>query len=172
MSLDMTLTTNPKHINVAGYERSNALVHYGSSKFNPNKFTPIKNDSWNKPIGGLWTSPQDTKYGWKQWNESSGYKTCDENNSFTILLKKDAKIFVIDSYEDLKNAPLRETVYNKVLRNTFYSKILDFQEIAENYDAIWLTDKGQQQTHTSSPLNLYGWDCESVLLLNTQCIEK
>lgn len=38
------------------------------------------------------------------------------------------------------------------------------------YEAIWLTAKGQSETHYSNPTNLYGWDCESVLIMNSKCV--
>lgn len=36
---------------------------------------------------------------------------------------------------------------------------------AAGWDAVYLTDKGQWATHMSHPLDLYGWDCASVLWL-------
>ena len=147
---------------IAGVSRCPLLIHYGSDKFIPEKVLPVKNDSWVKPNreGGLWTSPVDSKWGWKDWNDCEQFRDCDERNSFTVRLKSDAKIFVIDSLEDLKNSPLRDG-YSK--------RVLDFEFIAQNYDAIWLTEKGQNETHLSYPIDLYGWDCETVLILNPHC---
>lgn len=146
---------------IAGVSRFPLLIHYGSEKFIPEKVLPVKNDSWVKPKeGGLWTSPIDSKWGWKDWNDCEQFIDCDKRNSFTICLKSDAKIFVIDSLEDLKNSPLRDG-YNK--------RVLDFELIAKKYDAIWLTEKGQNETHLSYPIDLYGWDCETVLILNPDC---
>jgi len=42
----------------------------------------------------------------------------------------------------------------------------DYEECATRYDAIHLTDRGQWATRMTHPKNLYGWDCESVLILN------
>ena len=33
-------------------------------------------------------------------------------------------------------------------------------------DAIWLTAHGESATRFSRPYSLYGWDCESVLIMN------
>ena len=66
-----------------------------------------------KRDGGLWTSPIDSKWGWKDWNDCEQFRDCDERNSFTVCLKSDAKIFVIDSLEDLKNSPLRDCYSKK-----------------------------------------------------------
>jgi hypothetical protein len=151
-----------KPLLIAGVSRCPLLIHYGSDKFIPEKVLPVKNDSWVKPKreGGLWTSPIDSKWGWKDWNDCEQFRDCDERNSFTVCLKSNAKIYVIDSLEDLKNSPLREG-YSK--------RVLDFEVIAQSYDAIWLTEKGQNETHLSYPIDLYGWDCETVLILNPDC---
>ena len=147
---------------IAGVSRCPLLIHYGSDKFIPEKVLPVKNDNWVKPKrdGGLWTSPIDSKWGWKDWNDCEQFRDCDEQNSFTVYLKPDAKIFVIDSLEDLKDAPLIDG-YSK--------RVLDFEFLAQKYDAIWLTEKGQNETHLSYPIDLYGWDCETVLILNADC---
>lgn len=43
----------------------------------------------------------------------------------------------------------------------------DFEAmIRSGIDAIWLTPKGERETRFSHPKNLYGWDCESVLIMN------
>lgn len=136
------------------------LIHYGAKMFMPEKFKPVENRAWVKPLGGLWTSPIGSDYEWKD----TGFKLCDESNCFTVCLKMDAKVFMIDSLEDLMNAPLMWGDYG------IPRKVLDFEAIAEQYDAIWLTGKGLGETHDSFPTNLFGWDCESVLILNADCI--
>ena len=105
---------------------SRCLIHYGSNKFNPNKMEPIKNDNWIKPKGGLWTSPIDSNWGWKDWCESENFRECSKENSFTLKLHDWAKICVIDSVSDLVYLPCYES----------YKRYLDFEKIAENYDAI------------------------------------
>ena len=137
--------------------------HYGSTKFQPELFLPVKNSTWVKPIeGGLWTSPIDSTWGWKDWNNVEHYEECDEEKSFIVEIKENSKILIIDSLSDLLNAPLIPGLSKKVL---------NFEFIATKYDAIWLTVKGQRATHLSYPTNLYGWDCETVLILNPECCE-
>lgn len=140
------------------------LIHYGSKVFDQNAFKPIKNKTWVKPKGGLWTSPINSKWGWKDWCEMEGFRDCDKNNSFTLQLKDETKVFVIDSFQDLQNAPLIT-----ITSGNYKSQFLDFELIAKTFDAIWLTEKGQDETRLTYPLSLYGWDCESVLLLNAKC---
>ena len=152
-----------KTINIAGVDRSPLLIHYGQTEYLIGKFSPVKNGEWVKPeMGGLWTSPVDSSWGWKDWNDSSEFMDCDKDNSITLQLKEGSKVLVIDSLEDLKNAPLR-------LTNLLKKPVMDFELISQDYDAIWLTSKGETKTRMGYPLSLYGWDCESVLILNPNC---
>ena len=53
---------------------------------------------------------------------------------------------------------------------TYLNKYIDFEKLVKiGIDAIWLTEKGINQTHLSQPSNLYGWDVETVLVLNKKC---
>ena len=154
--------------NIANALLAEALIHFGSKNYRPELIEPIKNDNWMKPKGGLWTSPVNSEWGWKHWCEAENYRDCDEEKSFKVILNADAKIFVINSLEDLKNAPL----INFKIGEGYQKQYLDFELLAKNYDAIWLTEKGQNETHLSYPLSLYGWDCESVLIMNPCCCSE
>lgn len=135
------------------------LIHFGAKEFNINLFKKIEND-WFKPKGGLWTSPINSNYGWSDWCKQNNFRSCDLRNSFTISLNDDAKILMIDSRNDLINLP----IINK------WVSYPDFELLAQEFDAIKLTIKGEAETRFTKPLSLYGWDCESVLILNSKCI--
>lgn len=137
------------------------LIHYGATELKP--VAKIENNNWVKPKGGLWTSPIESNWAWKHWCESEQFRDCDEENSFTISLKPDAKILKIDEAGDLMGLPKKILIESIVYP--------DFEKLAEMYDAIWLTEKGQWETRYSQPMSLYGWDCESVLILNESCID-
>lgn len=47
---------------------------------------------------------------------------------------------------------------------------LDYEKLAEVYDGMLLTEKGETTTRYS-PISLYGWDCESIVLFNLDCIK-
>ena len=145
---------------IAGQARSSRLIHYGSSSFDREEFNPILHNGWVKPEGGLWTSPVDSKYGWKQWCTMEDAFTETLTKHFYLNLTPEARIYVIDSLEDLHQCPKCMGLLDQVI---------DFPKMAREYDAIWLTTRGQQVTRYSFPMNLYGWDCESVLLLNAHC---
>lgn len=141
------------------------LIHYGSNHYNDKLFKPIKNQNWVKPSGGLWTSPIDSKWGWKDWCESENFHTNSLNKMFKLKFKPDSKVIVIDSLEDLKSLP---TQSNQLY---LFQKYLDFEKLSLVADAIWLTEKGQSETRLSYDINLYGWDCESVLIMNKNCFK-
>lgn len=147
------------------------LIHWGSKKFDTKRFKKVENKFFNKPEGGLWTSPIDSDYGWERWCEDNDFRTEyfeDPTNNFLIQLKPSARIYTINSLEDLNQ------LHNKFMQNVTSDPIrcftfLDFEKISKYYDAIFLTEHGQWETRLSTP-NLYGWDCESVLILNKNVV--
>lgn len=141
------------------------LIHYGATTYDKSLVKPITNDNWVKPIGGLWTSPKDSNWGWKNWCESEDFADCKQENSCELILKDDAKIFVIDSLDNLLTGHFIQETFTK----RYY---LDFELMAKLFDAIWLTEKGQNETHYAHPINLYGWDCETVFIMNPECCKQ
>lgn len=138
-------------------------IHYGDTDFKPDFFIPINNERcWVKPKGGLWASPVDAKLGWKEWCEREDFRPCIEENSFRFTLP-DAKVFVIDSVEKLKELPVIE---NPPYRST--SRLIDFEKCVEfGYDAIELNLSADHQLYWE----LYGWDCDSILVMNPDKIK-
>lgn len=139
----------------------------GIENIDKNKFVAPKNRDFIKPAGGLWASPYtpDEEYSsvWHEW--------CDFNmpgwiKEYGVVfeLKSDTKILVIDSLEDLKNCCTKYGI------NTSLGKVLDFEKIAINYDCIFLTTNGEISTRYEHEYSLYGWDVESLLVLNIDCV--
>ena len=141
------------------------LIHYGASEYKPDLYVEVKNQGWVKPSGGLWTSPVKSNWGWKDWCLAENFRICDGSNSFRLRFKETSKILVIDSLRDLEMLPKSKLAYSK----RFSKEYPDFEVLTKECDAIWLTERGQRETHLSHPLSLYGWDCESVLILNPDC---
>lgn len=68
-------------------------VHYGHTAFKPELFMEIKNqEMFVKPKGGLWASPIQSKFGWKDWCKSENFRVCNDENSFTFSIKENANI--------------------------------------------------------------------------------
>jgi hypothetical protein len=143
------------------------LIHYGCVKFDKTLFKPIQNRyAINKPTGGFWTSPKNSDRGWKNWCDDANFGECLQVKCTTVTLSANAKILKIDSLLDLINIPYTKTDKYVIFNET----VLDYETIALHYDAIWLTAKGLSETHLSTPMDLYGWDCETVLVMNPDCI--
>jgi len=139
------------------------LIHYGSSKFDPEKFKPVMDSVlFVKPWGGLWTSPVDSEHGWREWCLSANPHMLGKES---FKLSFSGNIFVIDSRTDLDKLQW-ETAYG--------CEILTFPRweplIEQGFDAVHLTWRGQCSTRLVFPRNLYGWDCESVLVMNPKAI--
>lgn len=131
-------------------------VHYGSDKYEEERFEPIVNQMWNKPLGGLWSSPEDG-YTWKDWNEINNYKDCSK--SFRFKLKDSARILQVCSPEVAQSLPLQPTSIVGLIPH------IDFEKIAKDYDAVLFYMVPDMYWA------MWGWDCDTLLVLNKEVIE-
>jgi hypothetical protein len=100
-----------------------------------------------------------------------------------MIPKSDAKILIIDCYDDLLQTAIK---YPLMEDKSLY---VDFEKLSLDYDGFHLTKRGQIETQLP-PLHpnqykgiipyqirlpyLYGWDCESTLWFKwcfTDCIK-
>ena len=137
-------------------------IHYGHKHFQPELFCPITNlGRWVKPNGGLWGSPVDASFGWKDRSRGISFVTCDDENSFTFTLAEGARILVIADNDFLKELP---QVEDEHAMSTWC--VLDFEKLAEDYDAIELVLSADGRLYRS----LYGWDCDCILVMNPDVV--
>ncbi len=149
------------------------LIHYGSNTYNPELFKPVTNHKYsanNKPKGGLWVSPVDSEWGWKDFCEVEEFRIDKLSSSFKLKLKDDAKIFKIDSLNDSFDS-LLELAKSYSWKNIIGCDELDFEKLSKDYDVIYLTYEGVGETRLSEPMNLNAWDCECMLIMNPNCFE-
>lgn len=125
----------------------------------------------NKPIGGLWASPVNSRWSWKSWCESNDFRV-DSFRCYTKWKLRDPRrILIIDSAEDLIRATDRFGIL------FYFSYILDFQKIKDaGYDGIFLTARGNSECHFSicykgETIDLNSWDCESIVVWNWKQIK-
>ena len=138
-------------------------IHYGHKSFDNELFDEITNErAWVKPIGGLWASNINAKYGWRDWCEEQRFRECSIDNSFKFKLKEDSRILKIDNSDILKKLP----IVNAPFRTSWIN--LDFEKIKEEYDAIEVLISEDRRLYW----DLYGWDCDSLLVLNKEVIEQ
>lgn len=126
----------------------------------------------NKPFGGMWACPINEEDGyiskWYKWccnNKPSWVK----NYGITFELTDENRVYIIDCYKDL------EALYDKyyLCDGIFGDSMLNFELMKLDYDAILLTDAGEKETRSRFyKMNLYGWDVESLLVLNFDAIKN
>lgn len=143
----------------------NTQIHYGATKFCKSKFRKITNRNWNKPRGGLWSSSINSDRGWKWFCTEEGFRGNEYLSKF-FKFRVSGKIYKIDSVYDLLNVPAKITYEGR--------RFIDFERLRDlGYSAIWLTWEGQRDTRWSDNMgmDLYGWDVESTLLLDSSAVE-
>lgn len=143
---------------------SKTYIHYGHKHFDKLLFSPIKNmHSLTKPMGRLWASDVDAVRGWKDWCDDNEFRECEKDNSFKFMFTIDAKILTINSSNDLENLPKGEDKYGM---SSWV--ILDFEKISQEYDAIEVNISSDGMLY----YRLYGWDCDSILVMNPDVIQE
>lgn len=141
-------------------------IHYGHDRFlDPD---PIRNQDYyfTKPKGGLWASRKDDESGWKNWCEKEEFRLDSFDRSFEFKLKDSARILMLDRLDQLDDLPkINNADHPYIKGDTFSECCLDFEKLAQEYDAIELTNVGVFYWA------LYGWDCNSILIMNPNIVE-
>lgn len=148
---------------------SPVYIHYGSTKFIPTKGFPIKNQEYfMKPKGGLWASRKNASFGWKDWCKEEDFRDCDIANSFEFTFAKQAKIVTINTTKQLYNLPKMENDGLAWVYSIDFEKCLHL-----GIDAIelcWYGDEYRDAASGNLHYELYGWDCDSIVVLNPDAI--
>ena len=137
-------------------------IHYGATCFEPEKFEPIKNEEFfPKARGGFWASDINAKCGWRAWCESENFNLKSFEKYFTFTIAENANIVLIDSIEKLKQLPRVET---ELFTNRFF---IDFEKALEQgIDGIEISITKCPELYWA----LYGWDCDSIFIMNKAVI--
>jgi len=139
-------------------------------EYDPAKIEPIRNrGNFCKPYGGVWCSPfkPDTGSEWFEWCTGEQFKIPSLKDPVTFIkVNHNGKFFKINTLSNLRKL-LAEFELKDNRRSKFMTPALDFERIAKVVDGIYLTSAGEGATRLSEPENLYGWDCETVLIFNS-----
>ena len=149
------------------FKKMELITYDCGYKFVPELFNKITNFK-DKPRGGLWASPIDSNYGWK---EACYERDIDINPNESFEFTCEGLFLVIDGVEDLKSMlkTVVETVKCGDDEYNFYG--WDFERLVDfGISAIHLTKNGLNETAHSDP-GLFGWDCECVLVLNPKTVK-
>lgn len=177
------------------------FVSYGTDSFSEENFkTPTFNQSNNKPHGGFWGSPIDSKYGWGQWSDDNDFNIMSLDKHVLFKVKKGSRIYIIDTKEDLDNISKQVSMYedqkddmiktmleryNNDMRyykaivkavedyiSKYNENIIDFDWLVKNYDGIYVTDNAVRKLrHVAGGTGLCTWDVESICIFNPNVIE-
>ena len=139
----------------------------------------IVNDRYDtfrrKPLGGLWTSTwlgEERGSAWVQWCRANEYGSPDTENWFLLRPKKNARLYVLDNYNDLLTLidkfPYETDMYRSYARTEGRKEAMryltiDFEKLAGYYDGLHLTERGNNQLHYCDPPHLNAWDVESTV---------
>lgn len=147
---------------------------------------PIKNNPLSatpKPYGGLWLSTytpnEDYLSEWDMASTDMFGSNIDKQCSL-ITLKHSARIYTINTHADLtpfveKYKLVEEDPTLQSILSTLQFATIDFEAVCNDYDCIHLTSIGQCNTRfawgENERYSLYGWDSETLLILNKECID-
>lgn len=133
-------------------------IHYGSNAYDPDKFEePINQPHFNKPDGGLWASPVDTDCGWKQFCESNNFSSGPMDQWFTFELDPAANVYEIQCKADVDRMPHK--------KHDWMIREIDFEDmLLDGWDAVLF------HANQETKIALWGWDCDSLLVLNRNVI--
>lgn len=150
-------------------------LHIGSAELKAELFNEVQNElGMVKPRGGLWASPLHERgehlSPWQRCAKNMGFKVDGEGCIFELT--SDARVYIIDTLADLIQL-LDEFEAPPLLDLPFLPKTIDFEAVRHVYDVLYLTENGQYATRLplqNRDYNLYGWDCESCIILNFDAI--
>lgn len=146
------------------------FVAFGSNKFDLDKVTPVdfanrQSKIINKVIGGVWASPLHSKYGWAEWCNAEDFRLRTLSQHFLFTLKRNAKIYVIDTFDDLKKI--------STAKNILGQKCINFITLyQQKYDGIFVTANAVSALRNDmyGYAGLTSWDVESICIFNSDVI--
>lgn len=152
----------------------NTYVHYGAKSYARENFETIKDrDYSNKPDGGLWACACQAKNSWQSWCIENNFRRTNLGEYFYFNLSPTANILRIKSLEDCKELILRPVGYmhEEYLDSNY--EVIEYRACMESgIDAIEYKYDVASELEEFEEINkiMWGWDCDSVLILNPDII--
>ena len=146
-------------------------VHYTHEQ--PWSIRPIQIENlWVKPKGGIYASPMNCKESWAAWCRTENFGLSPHK---VYLLVDISKAITIDQVSDLG-----KLAWTKLPRSWGLQEIPDYETMRDSgVEVIYLTAAGQWATRFADidsgmvlGHNLYGWDCECLLIMSERAILK
>ena len=123
----------------------------------------------NKPYGGLWASPIDSNYGWRDFCMYDTFNVESLKQHFIFRLKPTAKIYILNNENDIA------MISN--LKNYWGYNTMNFDMLKEEgYDGIFATINAIRKCKYYLPnwphtKGLETWDAESICIFNEDVVE-
>ena len=128
-------------------------IHYGADKFDPMSVSVNPFLLQQKPAG-LWASPVDSDWSWKDWCECEGYHTESLKKSFTFALDDSAKVLHVYRLKDVEG----------YLEPPAYCG-LNMEKLCDDYDAMEL-HMSENYAELKHSFLFNCWDCDSIVVWN------
>lgn len=130
-------------------------------EFDPNQIQPVRNVSdFIKPQGGFYLSVDE---GWERWCQEAEPSWIKNKQRYEALMDPDAKILVIDSNQAINELPQIGVTSGRIPR-----PILNFEALAQDYDAIFMDLTESPNGELFKTMNAY--DCDQLIVLNPDAI--
>ena len=151
-------------------DESKEYIHYGSTTFDQTCWLEPTND-WVKPRGGLWASPIDAEFGWKDWNEWEKFSECNDECSFKFTIKFGYRVLYLESAEDfltLDPKYISSGDVKSLFDDTSFKLVwihLDFERLKS--DGICAVEIKHNRVTNKA---FHCWDCDSIVVLDKDAI--
>lgn len=150
-------------------------IHYNSDTFDKERLKRAlthdkKYRRRDKPFG-LWASPVNAKYGWKEWCEDEEWRLDRLDESFEFSLLPEAEILTINKLEDAADFILELRMHRTVNHAGMYSTeyCLDLPMIYDRYDAMEVNMSNDFMSFHDNEV-FYSWDVDSIVIWNPDII--
>lgn len=148
-------------------------IHYGHENFDPVYMLSTMNPAYkyrrhDKPHG-LWASPVDCEFPWKEWCENEDFHTDTLDKSFTFSLFPDARVLHVNHLCDIE--PFVRYVHHSIPDPSlsWSYPMLHLNAIYDKYDAMELhMSKHWNELHDFSIF--YSWDVDSIVVWNPDVV--
>lgn len=146
-------------------------IHYGDSNFDPGLCTRDVHSHHAKPNKGIWASPVDAEFGWKDWCESEQWcpKGFNWKKSFIFTLTEEAKILYIHTEDDILDYIIKDPDdWNIFNTKTSVSDSLNLEKLYNEFDGMELF---MSENYVSLHYSIFNsWDCDSIVVWNPKVI--
>ena len=163
-------------------ESNKTYRHYGSDKYNRDIKVDLsyKKLTLSKPKkAALWGTPIESDFGWKDWCEREDFDLDSLKTYFDFKLRPGSKVLIIENEQDLDG--LDEFIHhdeyaNDIGHDDLILMIFGYrraEQVLLNWEKlVSIVDAVEILYNDFTCYRFYGWDCDSICVLNPDAIEE